>query len=39
MLFSNMEQGGRVLGYFMVLQIPLPKDVSVSEHPGLTVQL
>jgi hypothetical protein len=22
-----------------MLQIPLPKDLSVSDHPGLTVQL
>ena len=39
MLFSNMEQGARALGYFMVLQIPLSKDLSASDHLRLTVQL
>jgi len=24
---------------FMVLYIPLPKDLSVNDHPGLIVQL
>ena len=39
MLFSNMEQGARALGYFYGALDPLPKDLSVSDHLGLTVQL
>ena len=35
-----METGGwSVQLLFEILQIPFPKDLSVSDHPGLTVQL
>jgi hypothetical protein len=36
MLFSNKEQGGYII-VFVVLYIPLIKDLSVSYHLGLTV--
>ena len=34
-----MEMGARVFSYFLNVSQPLPKDLSVSDHLGLTVQL